>query len=62
MYWQGLVRIASPIMFGYWVIFGGMAAVLAGIGIIDLIFGLVVIFGLPKTPDTTHAKLFRDDV
>ncbi len=62
MYWQCLIRMVSPILFGYWVIFGGVSAVWAGIGIIDLIFGLVVIFGLPKTLDTTHAKLFRDAV
>ncbi len=62
MYWQCLIRMVSPILFGYWVIFGGMAAVLAGIGIFDLIFGLVVIFGLPKMLGTTHAELFRDAV
>lgn len=62
VYWEGYLRIVAFLLLGWFGFWGGIGLLVGILGIIDLIIGLVYVFGLPATLNTTHGKLLLDRV
>ncbi len=62
VYWEGYTRVAAFLLMGWFGFFGGIGLLVGVLGIVDLVFGLIYIFGLPSILNTTHGKLFLDRV
>jgi len=59
VYWEGFLRIAGFLLFGF---LGDWAVIPAALGIVDLLIGLVYFIGLPKALNTSAADLLLDRV
>ncbi|MFQ5899039.1 MAG: hypothetical protein ACE5JN_12460 [Candidatus Methylomirabilia bacterium] len=62
VYWEGYTRVMAFLLMAWFGFFGGIGFLVGILGIIDLVFGLVYIFGLPSALNTTHGKLLLDGV
>jgi hypothetical protein len=60
VWWEGILRIAAFFLLAGYGLFGGLGISVAFVGTIDLVFGLVYVFGLPRSLDVKASQLFLD--
>ena len=60
VYWEGLLRIAGFFLFAGFGFLGDFGVITGILGIVELIIGLVYLFGLPKSLSTSATNLLLD--
>jgi hypothetical protein len=58
--WEGILRIAAFFLLASYGFFGGLGISMALVGIVDLVIGLIYLFGLPKSLEIKFAQLLTD--
>jgi hypothetical protein len=59
---EGILRIVVFFLLAGYGFFGGLGISMALVGIVDLVIGLIYVFGLPKSLEVKGAQLFFDSV
>jgi hypothetical protein len=62
VYWEGILRIVLFFLLAGYGFFGDLGIALALVGIIDLVIGLVYVFGLPRSLDVRAGELLLDSI
>jgi hypothetical protein len=62
VYWEGILRILLFLLLAGYGFFGSIGISMALVGIVDLVIGLVYIFGLPRSLQVNSADLLMDRV
>jgi hypothetical protein len=60
--WEGILRIIVFFLLAGYGFFGGLGISMALVGIVDLVIGLIYVFGLPKSLEVKGNQLFFDTV
>ena len=58
--WEGILRIAAFLLLAGYGLFGGLGISMALVGTIDLVIGLIYVFGLPRSLGVKGSQLFLD--
>ena len=60
VYWEGILRIVAFFLLTGYGFFGGLGISLALVGTVDLVIGLIYLFGLPRSLRVKGAQLLLD--
>ena len=60
IYWEGILRLVGFVLMAGFGIFGGLGLAVTLLGVVDLIIGLVYLFGLPKALKTPAMNILLD--
>jgi hypothetical protein len=60
VWWEGILRFAAFLLLAGYGLFGGLGISMAIVGTIDLVIGLVYVFGLPRSLGLEASQLFLD--
>jgi hypothetical protein len=62
VFWEGILRIVLFFLLAGYGFFGGLGIAMAFVGIVDLVIGLIYVFGLPRSLDVKAGELLMDSV
>ena len=60
VWWEGILRFAAFLLLAGYGLFGGLGISMALVGTIDLVFGLIYEFGLPRSLGLKASQFFLD--
>jgi len=60
--WEGILRIVVFFLLAGYGFFGGLGISMALVGTVDLVIGLIYVFGLPRSLGVKGAQLLLDSV
>ena len=62
VFWEGILRIVIFFLLAGYGFFGGLGISMALVGTVDLIIGLIYVFGLPRSLEVKGSQLLLDSV
>ena len=62
IYWEGILRIVLALLLIGYGFFGGIGVSMALVCIVDLLIGLVYVFGLPQSLNVKAGELLTDSI
>ena len=60
VYWEGILRVAAFLLLAGYSLFADLGISMAFVGTIDLVIGLVYMFGLPRSLGVKGSQLLLD--
>ena len=60
VYWEGILRIVAFFLLAGYGFFGGLGISMALVGVVDLVIGLIYVFGLPRSLGVKGSQLLLD--